>query len=302
MTTRTIRLSGADDLFRGGARDETIYGMAGSDRIHGGGGDDRLFADDADTFGKWLDGTLTDKESWIDGGAGNDEIESDALCRSTAFGGDGHDSVVSRSQHDAFAHGGAGNDIIGVTGDFGRATAHGGDGDDIVTVWAPHGHARGFSGNGNDVLSMDRSRSGYLGGGAGDDMLIVSDATSTQVTDLDGGAGKDLLQGNAGTIERFVFRAEDTGVGRRADQVLFFGEEDTIDLSRIDANGDAAGNGRFRFAGSDRDPAPGEVGWHAAVVGGEKVAIVTFDDGSGDHEIVLRYAEDTRLAASDFLL
>ncbi|MEK0081610.1 hypothetical protein [Benzoatithermus flavus] len=302
MTTKTIRLKGGDDFFCGNAGDDVIYGMGGSDRIHGGAGDDRLFSNDENSFTQWLDGTLTDRESWIDGGAGNDEIESDALHRSTAYGGSGDDSIVSRSHHDAFAWGGAGSDIIGVTGGDGVAKAYGDDGNDNVTVWAPQGRAEGYGGNGDDTLSVDRSLSGLLSGGAGNDLLVVSDATATQVTELDGGTGRDLLQGNTGTIERFVFRAEDTGIGKNADQILFFGEEDTIDLSRIDANGAAPGDAGFRFVGRDENPATGEVGWHRSTIGREAVIVVTFDDGSGNHEIVLRFAEDTKPAASDFLL
>jgi Ca2+-binding RTX toxin-like protein len=302
MTTKTVRLSGSDDLFRGSAADEIIYGMGGSDRIYGGGGDDRLFSHDENTFGRWLDGTLTDPESWIDGGAGNDEIESDALYRSTAYGGSGDDSVVSRSHHDAFAWGGAGDDIIGVTGGDGVAKACGGDGNDILTAWAPEGRAEAYGGNGDDTLSMDRSASGLLAGGAGNDLLVVSDATATQRTELDGGTGRDLLQANGGTKESFLFRAGDTGIGAQADQILFFGEEDRIDLSRIDANGAAKGEGCFRFVGQDRDPAAGEVGWYKATLEGEAVIVVTLDDGSGNQEIVLRYASDTKLAAGDFLL
>lgn len=299
---KTIRLKSGDDLFRGGASAETIYGMAGSDRIYGGGGDDRLFSHDEATFSRWLDGQVTDRESWIDGGAGNDMIESVALDRSTAYGGSGDDGIASRSHHDAFAWGGAGDDIIGVTGGDGVARAYGGDGHDNITVWAPEGRAEAYGGRGDDTLSIDRSASGLLCGGAGDDMLIVSDATATQVNELDGGAGKDLLQANTGTTEHFVFRAGDTGVGRSADQILFFGEEDVIDLSRIDANGAAAGEGSFRFVGQARDPGAGEVGWYRSSLDGEAVTVVAFDDGNGNHEIVLRFAEDAKLAAGDFLL
>lgn len=302
MATPTVRLTDADDLFHGTALSEDILGLAGSDTIFGGAGDDRLFSNDEFSFTHWDDGTLTDKASYLDGGAGNDEIESFATDLAVGIGGEGNDVVVARSYSAALGRGGAGSDVLGVSGDRGDAWAYGGSGDDVVSVKARHGHAWGFGGSGDDELSVDKSAAATLRGGAGDDVMVVTGATSEQVTLLVGGTGADVMQGDSAGIEIYRFDANHTGVGDRADEVWYFDEKDRIDLRGIDANGDAPGDGSFTWAGRGVAPGVGEISYRDTSIDGEHAALLTFNDGHGDHQIVLIRPADLNLAADDFLL
>lgn len=302
MTTPTVRLTNADDIFAGTDRAEEVLGLGGSDMIFGRGGDDRLFSYDETSFSMWYDRTLTDKASHIDGGAGNDEIESYGTERAVGFGGTGDDSVFVRSYGTARGSGGAGNDLLGVSGEHGDAWASGGPGDDVIAVKARYGMAVGLGGAGNDELSVDHSARGKLVGGAGDDLMVVTGAGKGQVTTMIGGHGRDVMQGEDDGIEIYRFKEGHTGTGLRADVIRVFGEEDVIDLSVIDANGGANGDGAFKWVGRNADPRPGEVGYHETTIDGAHAVVVTFDYGQGDQEIVLFQPHDTHLSAADFML
>ncbi len=302
MTTPIVRLTNADDIFSGTERADTILGLGGSDTIHGRGGDDRLFSYDEMSFAQWYDRTLTDKASYIDGGAGNDEIESFGTQRAVGIGGSGNDSVIARSYGSAKGEGGTGNDVVGVSGERGEAWADGGAGDDLVAVKSRYGNAVGLGGAGNDELSMDRSARGTLMGGAGNDTMVVTGANPGQVTLMVGGTGRDIMQGDSAGIEIYRFKEGHTGAGARADVIRVFGEEDKIDLSPIDANGAARGDGSFRWVGRTADPKPGEVGYHETTIDGAHAVVVSFDYGQGNHEIVLLQPQDPTLSAADFML
>ena len=302
MATPTVRLTDADDLFHGSGAAEDILGLDGSDTIFGGAGDDRLFSNDEFSFTYWDDGTLTDKESYLDGGAGNDEIELFATDRAVGIGGDGNDVVVARSYGAAVGQGGDGSDVLGVSGERGDVRAYGGSGDDVVSVKARHGHASGFGGSGDDELSVDISARATLRGGSGDDVMVVTGATSDQVTVLVGGTGADVMQGDSAGVEIYRFGANHTGIGDRADEVWYFAENDRIDLSGIDANGDAPGDGSFTWIGRGVDPDVGEVSYRDTSIDGQQAALLTFNDGHGDHQIVLIRPADLNLAGDDFLL
>lgn len=302
MTTPTVRLTNADDIFFGTDRAEEIQGLGGSDTIYGRGGDDRLFSHDEMSFSLWYDRTLTDKASYIDGGPGDDEIESYGTEHAVGIGGPGDDSVIVRSYGSAKGTGGAGNDLLGVSGEHGDAWASGGAGDDIIAVKARYGMAMGLGGEGNDQLSIDHSARGKLIGGSGDDLMVVTGAGEGQVTTMIGGFGRDVMQGEDGAIEIYRFKEGHTGTGLRADVIRVFGEEDVIDLSPIDANGAAHGDGAFKWVGRNADPRPGEVGYHETTIGGAHAVVVSFDYGQGDQEIVLFQPHDTHLSAADFML
>ena len=131
---------------------------------------------------------------------------------------------------------------------------------------------------GNDIIN----------GGGGDDVII-------------GGDGKDLLTGGAGH-DRLVFETvADSKVGGSVRDVVqdFVHGEDVIDLSAIDANGAAAGQGLFSWIGaSNFSGAAGQlryqfVGSYTVVSGdinGDKVA---------DFEIGI--AGQQNLTSQDFL-
>jgi Ca2+-binding RTX toxin-like protein len=302
MATPSVRLTPADDLYFGTDTSEDIFGLDGSDMIFGGGGGDRLFSNDEFSFTYWDDRTLTDPASYLDGGDGNDEIESFATDFAVGIGGAGNDDVIARSYGSAFGRGGSGNDVVGVSGEQGDAWAYGGQGNDIVAVKARYGHARGFGGAGDDELSADHSARATLRGGAGGDVLVVTGATTEQVTVMAGGTGADVMQGDGDGVEIYRFGREHTGVGDRADRVWYFDEEDRIDLSGIDADGDEPGDQGFTWRGRGGDPSVGEISYRETSVDDNPAILLRFNDGHGEHEIILIRPGDTNLAADDFLL
>lgn len=107
--TRVLGLGGDDRLF-GNVRDDVLEGGAGNDRLFSREGNDQLFGGDGDD-------RLTDEGSYwsaesntLDGGAGNDLIESgfgDDVLR----GGEGDDVLLGGHGSDVYI-GGPGNDIL----------------------------------------------------------------------------------------------------------------------------------------------------------------------------------------------
>jgi Ca2+-binding RTX toxin-like protein len=117
----------------------------------------------------------------LNGGAGDDSLDSSAVSVNTAFaGGTGNDSLTGGGGSDIFdggdgddiATGGAGNDAL--TGGTGNDNFSGGDGDDFLN-----------GNSGNDTLF----------GNAGDDILLGGRETDL----LDGGDGSDIVNGQGGT-------------------------------------------------------------------------------------------------------
>jgi Ca2+-binding RTX toxin-like protein len=131
------------------------------------------------------------------------------------------DLLLSDSGKPYYIETGSRNDVL--YGGASDDTMVGGDGDDTL-----HG------GGGNDTLSGGLGHDALFGG-AGDDILI-------------GGLGSDDLKGGAGA-DTFVFTsAEDSSADLNfSDVIRDFSDGDKLDLSRIDADGNA-GNGLTAFA------------------------------------------------------
>jgi Ca2+-binding RTX toxin-like protein len=115
---------------------------------------------------------------------------------------------------------------VSITGDDANDRLSGGVGSDTL-----HGGA------GNDAVF------GLLGA----DKIFGDDGKDT----LTGGWGRDALTGGAGA-DRFDFNAiaESAKTATSADIIMDFTPADVIDLSTIDANGAAAGNGAFQWRGT----------------------------------------------------
>ncbi len=135
------------------------------------------------------DDWITSPGGWVTGGAGDDVL---TVSFGDADGGEGDDVLLVASGR---ADGEAGDDtVIGQRGD-------GGSGDDRLMV----GSGRGNSGD-DSLGCFPHGLSGcFLDGGAGDDVL-TGDAGSDR---LFGGRGRDLLRGRARRDEL------DCGTGRR---------------------------------------------------------------------------------------
>jgi Ca2+-binding RTX toxin-like protein len=219
------------------------------DTLNGGAGDDRIFVgygDNADggthtTFGDKLfisllgapagvtvdfdiatlvigGGTITGFEhvSWIQGSNFDDDINvgsgsgngysdftavygmggNDRLVAGyytgSMFGGEGNDILDGRGSQYLFRiEGDAGDDTI-YTRSNGITSAYGGDGNDII-----YSHADTHGGAGNDLIILQNSSSSsfvYIYGEAGDDEIRASASGNN----ISGGAGADLLTGADG--------------------------------------------------------------------------------------------------------
>lgn len=165
-----FRLTGRDDLARGGAGDDWMNGHGGNDTLHGGAGHDRLIggAGDDILFGDAGNDTL-------EGGAGNDRLNGGGgadllrggLGNDTLIGGAGDDRLLGDGGHDRL-DGGDGNDML-----------HGGAGNDLLLGGA--GQDTLIGGRGNDTLN----------GGAGADVFVFTK-----------GDGRDVINGYEKGVDR----------------------------------------------------------------------------------------------------
>ncbi len=199
------------DRLDGAGGDDTLHGGAGLDSLIGGSGNDTAWYDaetavvyaDLGTGGGHVGGTLVDHLAGIENlasGSANDVLV-----------GDGNANALS---------GGAGSDLL-----FGM------DGDDLLTgCGASFGSANQlFGGNGNDTASYAAETSrvyatiegaaGYVGGliGAG-----LRDSFAA-IENLRGGAGNDLLVGDATINTLHGGAGSDVLFGRNGDDVLIGG-------------------------------------------------------------------------------
>lgn len=251
--------TGSDDLY-GGAGNDAVFGGDGDDQLYGGAGNDRLIAGagndrvESGDGNDVIDGGLGDDTIYdgngndkVVGGDGNDTLYS-GYGKDTVFGGNGDDVIVDVGVSKDVYNGGAGIDTV----DYSAATS-------AVSVNLLKSRAGGadigkdelksienaIGGSGNDVLVGSRGAN-VLDGGLGNDLLsggLGDDA-------LIGGVGADDLYGGRGA-DTFVFESfDDLGLDAGRDQIFDFSSLslDRIDLSAIDANGNALdGDQAFTF-------------------------------------------------------
>jgi hypothetical protein len=287
--------SGENVRFDGSAETDgkwVFYAGAGDDTIIGGSGNDGFyFGADLAANSKLGFFSAADR---IDGGeaAGDDDqialrgdhdivmdadtirnIETVVLLsgKDTRFGSAGPDYTYKLKSHDANL--GAGETLTVQAGTL-RAT----ETIDFDGSLETDGRFRFIGGEGNDIFK----------GGAGDDFIW-------------GGAGADLLEGGAGN-DSYVYRAGTDSNSAGMDLITGFGSGDLFDLTRIDANGSAAGDGAFTFVGS-------------AAFTGQRGELRTYQsnglwyvegdidgDGSADLVISVNVSNGYTLSANDFLL
>ncbi|AUW42174.1 right-handed parallel beta-helix repeat-containing protein [Rhizobium leguminosarum] len=157
----------------------------------------------------------------------------------------------------------------------------------------------------NDVLTGGNGGGNVLTGGAGADKLDGGAGNDVLI----GGAGKDIMTGGIGE-DTFILKAPtETGSGLNRDAITDFQHGvDKIDISAIDANGSAAGNGTFHFQAQENalfDHKAGALAWHYDDHAGSAsdVTVIQADmNGDGIHDFEVQLKGLVHLGAGDFLL
>lgn len=164
-------------------------------------------------------------------------------------------------------------------------------------------NARG--GSGNDVLIGNEIANALFGNRGAD--ALIGDAGNDRLV---GGRGPDALSGGAGRdVFDFNFVNETGRTARTHDLVIDFQHRaDRIDLSTIDANGQARGNAAFKFGAQESTHftgVKGELHWHQVNARGTShdQTIIEGDingDRHADFEIALTGLH--HLSKGDFIL
>lgn len=206
--------------------------------------------------------------------AGNDTVHAGAGS-DTVYAGSGNDIVYGGSNSDKL-FGGNGSDIL--KGETGNDTLSGETGNDRL-----------YGGSGNDRLSGDIGKD-ILKGEAGNDKLT-------------GGAGKDTLTGGSGA-DTFVFlsTSDSKPSASSRDYITDFrlSQNDTIDVSAIDANSHAYGNQSFTFIGSAKFS--GDEGELRLSHGNGKTYVSADVNGDKSADFMIALAGNISLHSDDFIL
>ncbi|MBA9036734.1 choice-of-anchor Q domain-containing protein [Rhizobium leguminosarum] len=212
-------------------------------------------------------------------------------------GGAGADVLDGGTGNDTASY--AGSDAVNV--DLATKVASGGQatGDKIAGIENLTGSSY------NDVLTGGNGGGNVLTGGAGADKLDGGAGNDVLI----GGAGKDIMTGGIGE-DTFILKAPtETGSGLNRDGITDFQHGvDKIDISAIDANGSAAGNGTFHFQAQENalfDHKAGALAWHYDDHAGtaSDVTVIQADmNGDGIHDFEVQLKGLVHLGAGDFLL
>lgn len=224
--TMNARGGRGNDTLVGGSRADILNGdkgcePPGNDTIYGRDGNDRI--------------TPGDGTDYVNAGDGNDDVSGDGQCDKP--GRWGNDVI----------HGGNGNDTL--FGDNGNDRLYGGNGNDYLA--GGYGADRIEGGAGNDELQGDvdssRTAADILLGGPGRDLVDYGSYTKPITVDLDGasrddgqagehdtvgsdiedvfgGMGNDILIGNAADNTLDGFRGNNVIRGRDGDDRLIGGD------------------------------------------------------------------------------
>lgn len=316
----TLIGSAGNDRFDGGSGNDYLTGRAGADQLIGGAGiDSALYGDSAagvqvnlqsgtGAGGSAAGDTLSGVENVI-GSSHNDVL--------TGNGGDnglwgdlGNDSVAGGSGADLL-RGDAGNDTL--DGGLGADRLDGGAGIDTasyahsglgVTVDLGAGTARFGDAQRDVFVSVENlvgsARGDTLAGDGGANMLSGEDSNDR----LTGAGGADVLNGGLGG-DFFTYRAvgDSTVAVAGRDTIQDFNslEQDRIDLSQIDADGNAGnGDSAFSFIGTASFTGAGaQVRFEAA---GDDLLVEGDTNGDMVADFAILVRGTLTLTAADFVL
>jgi len=235
--------------------DDVMVGLAEDDMLYGKAGDDVIVAD----FGN----------DTLIGGAGNDTLEGAAGNDTASYVGSTGGVIANLTTQTS--QGAAGEDtfitIENLTGSRFDDVLIGAD--DANMLIGGNGDDRLFGRAGADTLSGGAGRD-LLDGGGGADLLV------------DGG-GRDVLTGGSGA-DTFRF-ASLTDI--KGDRITDIGRVDTIDLSLVDANTNAAADQAFHFVDHFSGVAGELVERYSAKHDYTKIMGDTDGDGHSDFQIRL---------------
>jgi Ca2+-binding RTX toxin-like protein len=252
----SIRGGGGHDVLTGGDGNDTLDGGGGHDSIRGGAGNDQISGGFGSTLGGGLGNdsfTVTGGAATVMGGADQDRIYMTTFDSASVIdGGDSaFDEVVITGDHQHFTI-----DAAMMTGveylDLARydkvklaAGLVGGD----QTLQIVAGNAQHYDGGltvdghkekGDLTMIGGGLRDVFLGG-AGDDTL-QGNGGNDQLT---GGKGADVLSGGYGST--FIYKSITDSTVAHPDQILDLGDNQIIDLHRIDADTTTAGDQAFHL-------------------------------------------------------
>jgi Ca2+-binding RTX toxin-like protein len=249
---------------------DQIFGFAGDDSITVDFGDSADGGDDFDTlsfdlaalgFGVALDATYgVSSDSTVRGfeqffltlTGFDDRIDLDAW-QSGPLDPDSLSYFVAAT--------GAGNDVIGWSNAFNYLTYEidSGDGDDVITVLSGIGSIN--AGAGNDTITTDDQFFSYtdVDGGAGNDLIRLG--RDTDQSNVSGGSGSDTIFGGANADYIFGDEDDDTIEGGAGDDVLDGGSGNDEISAGAGFDQVSGGDGDDRlFGGVDGDLLSGDAG------------------------------------------
>jgi Ca2+-binding RTX toxin-like protein len=291
-----------DDILDGADGDtlsDTLLGGAGDDRLGGGSGDRLDGGAGEDFFAIFLGGTTKGLKLDLDGltKGGTLHLKDGTFVTGMESGqmslGSGNDKISVGDAHVA-VYGGGGDDTL--TGGDGADTLGAGPGDDRVdggkgSDWVSY---QGVSGAVHVDLTIqgEAQDTGEFGGsdvlvsienlqGSGNDDVLIGDSHANRI---DSWAGADTLTGGGGA-DTFVFNYAGQSQAFSPVTITDIGDDDTIDLSGIDADSTTAGNQAFTQVAHFN----GHAGQLIVFKNGSDtwVQMDTNGDGSADEGIVL---------------
>jgi len=252
----------------GGNGNDTIIGTGGNDAINGLTGNDTLRGGPGDDVFRVSASSGTDR---FLGGEGTDAIRAVATNAVISVG-----SYFSRDG-DATHEGNSVETIEGYTD--GTTRLGGGSAADILDF------------SGINLVNIRR-----IEGGSGNDTIVGSDGADR----IAGGAGADRLTGGAGPDVFVYLTRTDSGTGTAWDRIVDFDKaNDKIDLSGVDANGAATGNGTFAFITGNFTGSAGQL---RVVAESGMTRILGDTDGNAAADFEIRLEGTHSLEATNFVL
>ena len=257
-------ITGPGVVLDGNAGVDTFLGGNGNDTLSGGAGADKLFGNENNDTLNGGDGNDT-----LDGGNGTDTIT----------GGNGND-VIYGGDNDISLDGGADTDTLVVIGDFNDGVNAQIANIENVLLSETAGLDLILEAQNEGFNITGSSFGDFIQGGSGNDTINGGSGNDT----IRGGAGQDTMTGGGvGDADQFVFDAigDSTTNTATADRITDFElavTNELINLSAIDANGSAGGNGAFTVVAAN-----------AGFVDGQ----ITYSHASGDTVVRVDVANST---------